>query len=110
MLRKAVESVLSQTHAAVELIVVNDASTDGTEDYLRAKAARDNRLTYFSNSTPKGAPASRNIAIRASTGIFVTGLDDDDEFLPCRIAAFLGYWKLLTVAGLNPACLYAQDI
>jgi glycosyltransferase involved in cell wall biosynthesis len=31
-LRKAVESVLSQTHAAIELIVVNDASTDGTED------------------------------------------------------------------------------
>jgi glycosyltransferase involved in cell wall biosynthesis len=109
-LRKAVDSVLAQTHAAVELIVVNDASTDGTEDYLKAKAARDNRLIYFSNSTPKGAPASRNIAIRASTGTFVTGLDDDDEFLSCRIAAFLDYWRLLTVTGLNPACLYAQDI
>ena len=110
MLRKAVELVLSQTHAAIELIVVNDASTDGTEDYLRAKAARDSRLSYFSNPAAMGAPASRNIAIRSSTGTFVTGLDDDDEFLPCRVAAFIDYWKLLTAAGTNPACLYAQDI
>jgi glycosyltransferase involved in cell wall biosynthesis len=109
-LRKAIESVLSQTHAAVELIVVNDASTDGTEDFLRAKAALDGRMSYFSNLAPMGAPASRNIAIRSSTGTFVTGLDDDDEFLPCRLAAFIDYWKLLTLAGTNPACLYAQDI
>lgn len=110
LLRKAVDSVLAQTHGNVELIVINDASTDGTEEYLRAKSQRESRLRYVSNPSPLGAPASRNIAIREARGIFVTGLDDDDEFLPCRIASFLDYWKLLTSAGISPACLYAQDI
>jgi glycosyltransferase involved in cell wall biosynthesis len=110
LLRKAVDSVLTQTHANVEVIVVNDASTDSTEEYLRTKSLRESRLRYVSNPLPLGAPASRNIAIRRASGTFVTGLDDDDEFLPCRIAAFLDYWKLLTAAGISPACLYAQDI
>jgi glycosyltransferase involved in cell wall biosynthesis len=109
-LRKAVESVLAQTHTDIELVVVNDASADATEDYLQTKEKRDARLRHFTNALPLGAPASRNIAIRNSTGAFVTGLDDDDEFLPCRIMAFLDYWKLLTAVGTSPACLYAQDI
>src|SRR5947208_2893656 len=83
------------TSRTIELIVGDDASTDGTADFLRRKARDDSRLIYFSNSEPRGAPASRNSAIMRSQGTFITGLDDDDEFLPERIGAFVDYWKLL---------------
>jgi len=106
----AVESVIAQSYRNFELVVVNDASADETESYLRSKAEMDPRLVLISNRQPRGAAASRNIAIQKAKGAFVTGLDDDDRFLPGRISAFLGYWHLLTMQGLQPACLYAQDI
>ena len=109
LLPRAVDSVLSQTYKDIELIVADDASTDGTRDYLRDKARDDARLRYLINSQQIGAAASRNLAIANSKGFFVTGLDDDDEFLPERIGAFVDYWKLLTLRGVNPSCLYAQE-
>jgi glycosyltransferase involved in cell wall biosynthesis len=110
LLGHAVDSVLCQTHRNIELIVVNDASTDDTESYLRRRASADPRLIAVSNATPRGAPASRNLAISMARGGFVTGLDDDDAFLPERIGAFLDYWTLLVSRGVRPACLYAQDV
>jgi glycosyltransferase involved in cell wall biosynthesis len=109
LLQRAIESVCAQTYKNIELIVVNDASTDGTEEYLRKKAQVESRLVHFYNSKPRGAPASRNLAILRSNGSFVTGLDDDDEFHPDRIGAFVDYWKLLTERGVRPACLYSQE-
>jgi glycosyltransferase involved in cell wall biosynthesis len=110
LLSTAVESVLAQTYCDVELIVVNDASDDGTEAYLTQRAKSDGRLVHLTNVTRLGAPASRNIAIRRAQGAFVTGLDDDDEFRPERVGAFVEYWNLLTSRGVRPSCLYAQDI
>jgi|SRR5215469_11434755 len=110
LLQSAIESVTAQTCGDFELIVVDDASTDGTAEYLRSKAERDPRLICLTNSAALGAPASRNIALRRATGTFVTGLDDDDQFTPNRLEAFLGYWNLLNSVGVKPACLYAQDI
>lgn len=110
LLGNAIDSVLSQTHRNIELIVVNDASTDDTEPYLRRRASADPRLIHVSNSVPCGAPASRNMAISMARGAFITGLDDDDTFLPERIGAFLDYWTLLVSRGEKPACLYAQDV
>jgi glycosyltransferase involved in cell wall biosynthesis len=109
-LSKAVDSVLGQTYKDIELIVVDDASTDETQDYLRQKAREDARLKYFKNSKQVGAAASRNLAILNSKGFFVTGLDDDDEFFPERIGAFIDYWGLLTSSGVSPACLYSPSI
>ncbi len=110
LLDKAIDSVLSQTYSNIELVVVNDASSDDTENYLRRRSQTEPRLRYFSNSIPRGASASRNIAISRSRGEFVTGLDDDDQFVAHRIGAFVEYWNLLTSKGVQPACLYAQDI
>ena len=109
-LAKAIDSVLNQTYQNIELIVVNDGSTDGTEEYLKMRAQQDTRLKFFSKTTSEGAPAARNLAITNATGQFVTGLDDDDEFLPERIQAFVDYWSMLTNLGYKPSCLYSQDI
>jgi len=109
LLCNAVASVLNQTYREIELIVVNDASTDDTIDFLQQKSKADPRLIYFNNSTARGAPASRNFAIAKANGVFVTGLDDDDEFLPERISAFVDYWMLLMNRGVRPACLFGQE-
>ena len=55
LLHKAVNSVLAQAYRNIELIVVNDASTDGTDEYLRQKAKEDTRLVFFKNAETRGA-------------------------------------------------------
>jgi glycosyltransferase involved in cell wall biosynthesis len=62
------------------------------------------------NESPSGAPHSRNAAILAARGDFVTGLDDDDQFLPDRIAAFVSYWHLLASISQPVSFLYSQEI
>lgn len=105
----ALESVLAQTLQDLEVIVVNDGSTDGTAAYLKNVAARDARVRIITNVSSAGAPAARNAAILASKGQFVTGLDDDDRFEPYRLKSFVGFWKILAESGLSASCLYAQD-
>ncbi|SEK52395.1 Glycosyltransferase involved in cell wall bisynthesis [Roseateles sp. YR242] len=107
-MRAAVESVLGQTYRNVELVVVDDGSTDETPAYLTEMAQRDPRLKVLRHEKGKGACAARNEAIRASTGVFLTGLDDDDEFKPHHIEALLAYWQLLTSMGDDPSMLYVQ--
>lgn len=81
----AVESVLNQSYRNIEIIVVNDASTDQTMTALESLAALDSRIVCFHQTSPQGACAARNIAISAANGYFITGLDDDDTFLANRV-------------------------
>src|SRR5512143_3860267 len=83
-LRRAIESVLAQTYADFELIVVDDGSSDGTREVLESVQRSDARVRAIHHSVSRGAPASRNAAIAAAHGEWLTGLDDDDEFLPRR--------------------------
>ncbi len=110
LLRAACESVLNQSWTELELIVTDDGSTDGTPDYLAALAREDERVVVIRHDTPQGACKSRNDAIRRSRGDFVTGLDDDDEFLPERLTAFVDFWNFMTAHGHSPAFVYAQDV
>jgi len=89
LLVRAVASVLNQDHPHLELLVVDDASTDATPEVLARLAASDSRIVPFRLAAPGGAPAARNVALRAATGRFVTGIDDDDEMLPRRISSLL---------------------
>lgn len=90
-LRRAVESVLQQTHAEIDLVVVDDASVDDTRKYLM-EMERSGKLRAILNRNSYGACVSRNEAIEAARGLFVTGLDDDDFFLPDRINQFTKAW------------------
>jgi glycosyltransferase involved in cell wall biosynthesis len=110
LLRRAMESVLAQDHAEVELIVVDDGSTDETPDLLRALAAADERVVALRNDQPVGAPKARNRAILQARGAFVTGLDDDDYFATARLSSFIAAWKRVTDQGTTPSGLYSQGI
>lgn len=80
LLGKALESVLNQTEKDVEIVVVNDGSTDNTEEILRIKSENLNKLEIISHQISKGITLSRQEALLAATGEYVAFLDDDDEW------------------------------
>lgn len=78
-LKEAIESVLRQSYPEIELIVVDDGSTDGTREILRAQ-----RIKYFyQQNLERGA--ARNQGILSSRGEYVAFLDSDDLWLPNHI-------------------------
>jgi glycosyltransferase involved in cell wall biosynthesis len=84
-LTAAVNSVLSQTFQDFELIIVNDASTDETNNYLTQLVESDTRIKFISNTTSLGGSQSRNSGIYASHGEWLAFLDDDDIWLPEKL-------------------------
>lgn len=82
----SVDSVLAQTFADFEFLIVNDASTDGTANILRDYAARDPRITIMTNSENKGLTKSLNLAIAHSRGEYIARMDADDRALPERFS------------------------
>lgn len=92
LLQRAVDSVLKQDYRNIELIVVDDNSTDSTHAYLAKMADEDPRFKYFINEKNSGACVSRNKAIFAANGEFITGLDDDDYFLYNHISSYVKAW------------------
>jgi glycosyltransferase involved in cell wall biosynthesis len=109
LLARAVRSVLQQTYRNIELIVVNDGSTDQTKFLLDQEQQRDQRLIPIHIRESVGPSAARNIAIKMARGTFVTGLDDDDEFVSDRISSFLEKWAALD-ACTPFSCLFAQSV
>lgn len=107
LLKRAVESVLNQDYPAIELIVVDDGSSDGTVEYLEYIAKKEHRIRYFVNTANSGACVSRNKAIDAASGFFITGLDDDDYFCSDHISSFISTWD--KKPG-NVVALYANQI
>jgi glycosyltransferase involved in cell wall biosynthesis len=84
MLCRALNGVLNQSFTDFEVVIVDDGSTDDSE--RRVDAYTDSRLRYFKHSESKGASAARNTGIRQARGKYVAFLDDDDEWLPHKLA------------------------
>lgn len=85
----AVQSALDQQGVAVEVIVVDDASTDGTRALVARMAAADPRLRLVSQPQNAGPAAARNKALKMSAAPWVTVLDSDDVLAPHRLAGML---------------------
>lgn len=85
-LSRAIGSVLGQTHQNLELIIVDDASTDGTLDLIREHAEQDKRITYFVLGKNSGGPvAPTNKGLEVARGEFIAFLDHDDEWMPKKL-------------------------
>ena len=78
-IRKALDSALSQEDVTLEVIAVNDCSTDRTGEIL-AEYARDGRVTVLTNTASLGAGGSRNRAVAHARGKYVAFLDSDDAW------------------------------
>jgi glycosyltransferase involved in cell wall biosynthesis len=91
IVRRAIDSVLDQTFADLELIVVDDGSTDDTGDVVSAVA--DERLVLVRHERNLGLAEARNSGVRAARGTFVCFLDDDDELLPEKLSVQLAAFE-----------------
>lgn len=81
----AIESVLDQTVDDVEVVVVDDGSTDDTWSVLQAYADRDDRVRPLRNEENRGIPATMNRGVEAARGEFVGVFGDDDRWRPTKV-------------------------
>jgi succinoglycan biosynthesis protein ExoO len=99
---RAIESALEQTVANIEVIVVDDASTDGTVEVVRQ--FNDSRVRLIACSENQGAAVARNLALQEARGQWIAVLDSDDWYAPERLGA------MLEVAQRNAADMIADNI
>lgn len=82
-LNDAVQSILNQTYTNFELILLNDASTDNSEEIIKAFA--DSRIQYYTNQKNLGISESRNKLLDLAQGEYLVIMDHDDISLPTRL-------------------------
>lgn len=99
---RAIDSIRTQTFRDWQLIVVDDGSTDSTGELAQHCAAKDSRITVFTNEKNVGAATSMNRAWRATDSPLVAIMDADDAAMPARLereAAFLDRHPSVDVLG-----------
>ena len=101
---ESIQSVIDQTYANWELLVVDDGSTDKTADIIRAFAAQDSRVKYLSQHN--GGPGkARNTAIAESNGTLIAFLDADDLWLPEKLER-----QLQALEATNADVIYSNGL
>lgn len=83
-LARTVDSALAQTHTGIEVIIVDDGSTDGTAEMVQLRYAGDSRVRYLHQANG-GVSHARNTGIAAANGSFIAFLDSDDVWKPWKI-------------------------
>jgi glycosyltransferase involved in cell wall biosynthesis len=106
LLPEAVDSVLAQTYGELEVIVVDDGSTDDTRAVVAQRFGQDSRVHYVSK--PNGGPASaQNAGFRRARGEFVGVIGDDDLWLPDKLELQVRQLDQHPQAGLSFAdCVF----
>ena len=92
-LRESIQSVLSQTHEDFELIIVNDNSSDASDEIIRQFAKEDERILHLTNDRNLRQSGARNKAIKTAQGVFIVIVDSDDICLPDRFERQLNYFS-----------------
>ena len=77
---EAIESVLKQSYEDYELIVINDCSTDSTENIVRKYQEKDQRVRLITNKQNRGVSKTRLVGLKESKGNWIAILDSDDEW------------------------------
>lgn len=91
-LAATIESLLSQKRTRLELIVVNDGSSDASLSIIKKYAKIDRRIKFF-NQPNLGLPKSRNIGISLATGNYIASAAQDDIYLPDKTADQIDFLK-----------------
>jgi len=87
----ALDSVWSQSMTNIEVLIINDASSDGTKEFLENLPHENVR--YINNEVPVGGGEARNLGMKMATGNYIAFLDDDDTWMPDKLAKQLEYLK-----------------
>lgn len=82
-IRETIQSVLDQTYQDWELIIVDDCSTDNTDEVVAS--IKDGKIRYLKNEKNSGAAVSRNRALREAKGRWIAFLDSDDLWMPEKL-------------------------
>lgn len=88
---ESIQSVLNQTYKNWELIIVDDCSTDNTDEIVAS--FNDERIRFFRNDKNSGAALTRNRAIRKARGEWVAFLDSDDLWMPKKLEKQIAFMK-----------------
>lgn len=95
---ESIQSVLEQTYANWELLIVDDCSSDNTETIV--KSFKDSRVKYFRNTKNSGAALTRNRALREAKGEWVAFLDSDDLWNPKKLELQIDFMKKMAISFL----------
>src|SRR6187551_2399542 len=107
-LNRAVDSVLAQTHANCEVLIVDDGSTDDTAERVQQWYGNRSNVRYLKQANA-GVSAARNTGLRAATGDFIALLDSDDVWLRWKIEVQLACLAALPEAGMIWTDMEAVD-
>jgi|SRR5476649_331263 len=89
LLARALESLKKQSYDRIQVLICDDGSSVSYESVYEEYKKEFSDMQILKNEKPMGACYSRNALINIADGTYITGLDDDDEFLPSRIADFV---------------------
>lgn len=103
-LAEAIDSILAQTFTDFELLIVDDESTDGSAEIIRAYEAQDSRIRFFQLAENGGAGAARNHAINAANGAYVTPMDCDDLSVASRLQQQVNFLNANSEIGAVGGC------
>lgn len=104
----SVRSALAQDWANTEIIIVDDASSDGTYEVLEKLARESGCIRLFKNEENSGVAMSRNVIITEACGDFIAFFDDDDSSMPSRITAQIERMRSLEKSGKPVICHTAR--
>ena len=107
-LGQAVDSVMAQTHRDVEVLVVDDGSTDRTETLIRERYGLDSRVRYIRQDN-RGVSAARNRGLSEARGDFIALLDSDDLWKPWKLELQLACLRRFPEAGMVWSDMEAID-
>jgi glycosyltransferase involved in cell wall biosynthesis len=107
-LPRAVESALSQAAVDVEVLIVDDGSTDATRQMVMDRYGREPRVRYFHQAN-RGVAAARNLGLRQAGGEFIAFLDSDDRWLPGKLALQVRCLEVVPQAGMVWTDMAAVD-
>ena len=102
-LPRAIDSVLSQTHEALRLLLVDDCSSDGSAAVARSR--HDSRVLHLSTPWNGGASAARNTGLERASSRLVAFMDSDDRWLPDKLERQLKHLRLAQASGRAVAVL-----
>ena len=103
-IEKCITSILNQTYSNIELLIVDDASSDNTFKIIQKFEKKDHRIRSFANKKNQGAASSRNLALKEASGTYI-GFIDSDDYIPSNY-----YETLLSAIEKNQSDIAVCDI